>query len=170
MKHPRSLSWSAFSLAEVVLALGVAALALIGVMGMLPVALKVQQASATQTKANAVMSEIIDDLRADVRLPKGLQSKSQEGTAGLGLHGQWAIRATPATLFFTNNGIQTPLHTAYTGTPAAPQDAVFRATVTYFYPPTATTSIAEIVVSWPAAQIDLTKVAGSIEMFTAVNR
>jgi hypothetical protein len=169
MKY-RSRSCSAFTLAEVTLALGVAALALIAVMGMLPVGLKTQQASASQTKANAVISQIVDDLRADIRLPPGQQSKSQEGTAGLGLHGQWAVRATPATLFFTNDGIQTPPHTAYTGTPTAPQGAVFRATITYLFPPTATTSIAQITVSWPAAQGDLTKVAGSIDMFAAVNR
>jgi len=161
---------AAFSLVELVLALGVAAFCLITVMGTLPIAIKIQQASVQQTKANAVMLNIIDDLRADVRLPKGLQSKSQEGTAGLGLNGQWATRATPATLFFTNEGIQTPAHTAYTGTPAAPPDAVFRATITYQYPPTATTLIATITVSWPAAQSDLTKVAGSIDMFAAVNR
>jgi len=52
----------------------------------------------------------------------------------------------------------------------APPDAVFRATITYLFPPTATTSIAKIMVSWPAAQTDLTKVAGSIDMFAAVNR
>jgi type II secretory pathway pseudopilin PulG len=169
MKY-RSRASSAFSLAEVALALGVAAFCLVAVLGMLPVSLKTQRVSANQTKANAVMSEIIDDFRAKMRLPPGLQSKSQEGTAGLGLHGQWATRATPDTLFFTNDGIQTPPQTAYTGTPAAPPDAVFRATATYMYPPTATTAIATITVSWPAAQSDLTKVEGSIEMFTAVNR
>jgi Tfp pilus assembly protein PilV len=160
----------AFSLVEIVIALGVAAFCLIAVLGMLPVSLKTQQASVNQTKANSIISQVVDDLRADVRLPPGQQSKSQEGTAGLGLHGQWAARATPATLFFTNDGIQTPRNTAYTGTPAAPQGAVFRVTVTYLFPPTATTSTAQITISWPAAQSDLTKVSGSIDTFAAVNR
>jgi type II secretory pathway component PulJ len=167
MKH-RSRAWSAFSLAEVVLALGVAALAFIAVLGMMPVGLKTQQASASQTKANAVISQIVDDLRADIRLPPGLEAKSQEGTAGLGLHGQWANRATPSTIYFTNDGKQTPPHSVNVS--PAPADAVFRATITYLFPPTATTSIAKITVSWPAAQSDLTKVAGSIDMFTAANR
>jgi type II secretory pathway pseudopilin PulG len=167
------LSWrvtAGFSLVEIVIALGVAAFCLIALAGMLPIGIKAQRASANQTKANAVMSQIIDDFRAKMRLPPGLQSKSQEGTAGLGLHGQWGVRATPDTLFFTNEGIQTPPHSAYTGTPAAPPGAVFRASVIYLYPPTATTSTAEIVISWPAAQTDLTKVEGSIETFTAINR
>jgi type II secretory pathway component PulJ len=160
----RSQSWSAFSLAEVTLALGVAALALIGVMGMLPVGLKVQQASATQTKANAVMSAVIDDLRADVRLPPGQATKAEGSWANL--HGHWLAVSVPDTLYFTNDADQT----GSVNQNPAPADAVFRATITYLFPPTATTSIAKITVSWPAAQSDLTKVAGSIDMFAAVNR
>ena len=49
---------AAFSLVEIVLALGVAAFALIAVMGMLPVGVKIQQASVNQTKANAVLAQI----------------------------------------------------------------------------------------------------------------
>ena len=162
----RSQSCNAFSLAEVVLALGVAALALIGVMGMLPVALKVQQASVNQTKANAVMSQAINFLRADVRLPPGQAKKAQGDWTNL--NGHWQSVAVPDTLFFTGDGKQNGYGSG--SAPAAPADAVFRATITYLFPPTATTSIAKITVSWPAAQSDLTKVAGSIEMFAAVNR
>ena len=162
----RSRACSAFSLAEVALALGVAALALIGVMGMLPVALKVQQASVNQTKANAVMSQAINFLRADVRLPPGQAKKAQGDWTNL--NGHWQSVAVPDTLFFTGDGKQNGYGSG--SAPAAPADAVFRATLTYLFPPTATTSIAKITVSWPAAQTDLTKVAGSIEMFAAVNR
>ncbi len=156
----------AFSLVEIVLALGVAAFALIAVMGMLPVGVKVQQASVQQTKANAVMSQAIDFLRADVRLPPG-QAKKAEGDWA-NLSGHWQSVAVPDTLFFTNDGKQNGY--AQGSAPAAPANAVFRATITYLFPPTATTSIAKITVSWPAAQSDLTKVAGSIDMFAAVNR
>jgi hypothetical protein len=126
--------------------------------------LKTQQASVNQTKANAIISQIIDDLRADVRLPPGQASKAQGQWSNL--HGHWAAVATPDTLYFTNNGDQT----GSINQNPAPPDAAFRATVTYLFPPTATTSIAKITVSWPAAQSDLTKVAGSIDMFAAVNR
>ena len=157
---------AAFSMVEIVLALGVAAFALIAVMGMLPVAVKVQQASVQQTKANAVMSQAIDFLRADVRLPPGQVKKAQGDWTNL--NGHWQSVAVPDTLFFTNDGKQNGYGTG--SAPAAPADAVFRATITYLFPPTATTSIAKITVSWPAAQSDLTKVAGSIDMFAAVNR
>jgi uncharacterized protein (TIGR02598 family) len=166
MRYPLRKA-AGFSLVEIVVALGVAAFCLLAVLGMLPVSLKTQQASVNQTKANSIISQVVDDLRADVRLPPGQQSKSQEGTAGLGLHGHWAQVATPDTIYFTNDGKQTPPHTVNVSPPA---DAVFRVTVTYLFPPTATTSIAKITISWPAAQSDLTKVAGSIDMFAAVNR
>jgi hypothetical protein len=159
----RSQAWRAFSLAEVTLALGVAALAFIAVLGMMPVGLKTQQASVNQTKANAVMSQAIDFLRADVRLPPGLAKNSQGDWTQL--NGHWGAPVhVPDTLFFTGDCKEIQ----YGG--AAPADAVFRATITYLFPPTATTSVAKITVSWPAAQTDSTMVAGSIEMFAAVNR
>lgn len=174
----RSRASSGFSLAECALALGVAALALVAVMGMLPVGIKVQQASASQTKANAVMSQAINFLRSDVRLPPGQASKACDSAAPgqtcdwSKLHGHWLGVAIPDTLFFTNDGRQNGYGqvTNPNTPPTAPPDAVFRATITYLFPPTATTSIAKITVSWPAAQSDLTKVAGSIDMFAAVNR
>jgi hypothetical protein len=106
--------------------------------------LKTQQAGAQQTIANGVMTEILADLRADVRLPPGQASK--EGTSGFGLHGHWAQVATPDTLYFTNQGKMTG--TINAGSP--PPDAVLRAKVTYLFPPNSSTSVATIVISWPA--------------------
>ena len=159
---------SGFSLVEVALALGVVSVCLLAVIGMMPVGFKTQQNSTNETKANAIASLVIGDLRADVRLPPGQRNKSNESTAGLGLSGHWAAVATPDTLYFTNEALQTPAHTVNVNPP--PADAVFRATVTYLFPPSATTSIAKVTVSWPARQSDLTKSGGSIEMFAAVNR
>jgi uncharacterized protein (TIGR02598 family) len=172
MNH-RSRASSAFSLVEVVLALGVAAFCLIAVLGMLPVGLKTQQASVNQTKANAIISQIIDDLRADVRLPPGQASKA-EGE-WVYLHARWAAVAKPDTLYFTNDGYQTGI----LNQSPAPSEAVFAATVKYLSPPTVTTSMAKITVAWPAAsvsinpgtqEVDLSNVTGSIDMFAAVNR
>src|SRR5262249_36168872 len=97
---------TAFSLVEVVLAIGVAAIALIAIMGMLPAGIKVQQASVQQTTANEIAALILADLNAYVRLPPGQQKKSQEGVVGLGLNGHWAAVATPQTTFFDDNGLQ----------------------------------------------------------------
>jgi len=157
---------AAFSLIEITLALGVAAFALVAILGMLPVSLKIQQASVNQTKANSIISQIAADLRADLRLPPGQASK--EGTEGFGLHGHWLAMSVPDTIYFTSDGLQTPPHTVNVSPPA---DAVFRATITYLFPPTQSTSIADITVTWPAAVDPATGTpAGSIDMFVAVNR
>ena len=155
---------SGFSLIEVTLALGVAAFCLVTILGLLPVGLKTQQEGSQQTRANAIISQIVADLRADIRLPPGQASKEQD--SGLGLHGHWAALQQPDTLYFTNDTTQT----GSVNQNPAPPNAVFRATVTYLFPPTQTTSIAKIIVTWPAAQSDLSKVAGTAEMFAAVNR
>ena len=148
---------------EVTLAIGVAAFCLIAVMGLLPVAIKMQQASVQQTKANAIISQISSDLLADVRLPPGQASKAQGDWANL--HGRWAQVATPDVLYFTNDAKQT----GYQGT--APADATFRATITYLFPPTQTTSLADIKVTWPAQVDPATGTpAGSVEIFIAINR
>ena len=157
---------AAFSLVEITLALGVAAFCLIAVLGMLPVGLKTQQASVQQTTANSIISQIFTDLRADLRLPPG--QVSHEDESGFNLHGHWANLYTPDTLYFTQEGKQTG---SVNGSP--PADAVFRATITYNQlPPTQTTSLANITVSWPA-QVDPTTggvPAGSVTTLVAVNR
>jgi Verrucomicrobium spinosum paralogous family TIGR02598 len=152
-----------FSLVEVTLALGVAAFCLIVLVGLLPAGLKTQQASAQQTIANEIMSEILGDLRADIRLPPG--QASHEGESGFGLHGHWAQMYAPDTLYFDQQGDWLQLN----GSP--PAGATFRSKITYLFPPNASTSVANIVVSWPA-QVDPATVmpAGSVQAFIAVNR
>jgi uncharacterized protein (TIGR02598 family) len=161
---------AAFSLVEVVLALGVAAFALLAILGMMPTSLKTQQASIQQTTANAIISSIFADLRADLILPPG-QYRHLEEDSGYQLHGHWAEMGQPDTLYFTQEGKQTG--NLNQSTP--PADAVFRAKITYNpVPPTGNTSVAYIVVSWPAA-VDPDPPnngvpAGSVTRLLAVNR
>jgi uncharacterized protein (TIGR02598 family) len=154
-----------FSLVEVTLALGVAALCLIVLLGLLAVGLKTQQASTQQTTANAIVSMILGDLRADVRLPPGQASK--EGDSGFQLHGHWLAVGTPDTIYFTNQAKMTGSLNAST----APADAAFRAKITYRSPPTTSTAVATVTVTWPAAADPATTIpAGSVGTFIAVNR
>jgi hypothetical protein len=166
---------AAFSLVEVTLALGVAAFCLVAVLGLLPTSLKTQQASIQQTTANEIISQIYSVLRADVRLPPGLANKvcpdppdpNQPCNWG-DLHGHWRNVAAPDTLYFNNDGKQIQIN----GDP--PTAAVFRAKITYRFPPSETTSLADIRVSWPA-RVDpdypTTGVpAGSVTSLIAVNR
>jgi type II secretory pathway pseudopilin PulG len=167
LKRP-SPQCAGFSLVEVTLALGVAALCLLGLLGLLPVGAKTQQASIQQTTANQIISQIYSALRADVRMPPGQESKicGDDVCDWRLLHGNWRNRAAPDTLYFTNNAKQIGLN----GSP--PAGAVFRAKITYRFPPSETTSLADIRVSWPA-QVDPDQggvPAGSVTAPIAVNR
>jgi len=154
---------AAFSLVEVTIALGVAAISLILLVGLLPAGLKTQRTSAQQTIANQIMTVLLSDLRADIRLPPG--QASHEGDSGFGLHGHWAQVATPDTLWFDQQGKWLQLNGS------APAGATFRAKITYFSPPSTSTSVANIVVSWPAQVDPATGTpAGSVQQFIAVNR
>jgi type II secretory pathway pseudopilin PulG len=148
---PRQIA--GFSLVEVTLALGVAAICLLALLALLPVASKTQQTGMQQTTANQIISQINAVLRADVSLPPGQANKvcgdppdPNTPCNWSALHGHWLLVAAPDTMYFTNEGRQTGTLNA-----SPPADAVFRAKITYRFPPSDTTSLADIAVSWPAA-------------------
>jgi len=167
-RHGSRREAAAFSLVEVTLALGVAGFCLVAVLGLIPTGLKIQQTSTNQTTANQIIAQIFSDLRADVRLPPGQATKA--GGEWASLNGHWRNVATPDTLYFTKEAKQTGTVSQPNNVPG---DAVFRAKITYYSPPTPgyTTSLAHIRVTWPA-QVDpsTTVPAGSVETFVAVNR
>ena len=165
-----------FSLVEVTLALGVAAICLITLLGLLPAGVKTQQTSIQQTTANQIISQLSSFLRGDVRLPPGQASKAcpdppdpNDPCDWSNLNGHWQNVATPDTMYFTNEAKPTGTVTQPNNVPA---DAVFRAKITYMTPPTQTTSLATIRVTWPAAaDPDNNGVpAGSVTTLLAVNR
>jgi type II secretory pathway pseudopilin PulG len=170
--RPLDSKRAAFSLVEVTLALGIAAFCLLVLLGLLPAGVKTQQNSIQQTTANQIISTIFSSLRADIRLPPGLESKvcgDDPGPCAWGdLNGHWHDVGIPFRLYFTNEGKQTG---TLNGTP--PADAVFRATILYRFPPSETTTFADITVTWPA-QIDPDQPgavpAGSVTSVMAVNR
>jgi uncharacterized protein (TIGR02598 family) len=157
----RSQACSAFSLAEVTLALGVAAVAFISILGMLPVALKTQQTSIEQTIASNIISEIIGDLRAAYNGPGS--NSSQFGVELRRLPPGLAQKYTPAPIYFALDGTQLQ----------GAAGAVFKTTITYFSATNitdATLTLVNLKVTWPAAQNDLTKVAGSVETVAVIDR
>ena len=146
-----------FSLVEVTLAMGVAAFCLIAVLGLIPVGLKTQQSAVAQTQANTIVSQITGKLRAAVRVPPG-QSDQSDSKWLLHPHNGGAWDPTPDTLYFNIQG-----NSEGSSLTAA---SVYRATIQYILPPTDSTSLADITVSWPATGT----VAGSVETFVAINR
>jgi type II secretory pathway pseudopilin PulG len=177
LMNPPLCRTAGFSLVEVTLALGVAALSLLVLMGLLPAGVKTQQSSIQQTTSNQIISQIYSFLRADVRLPPGQYKQvcpdppdPNQPCQWDNLHGHWRNVATPDTLYFTNGAKQT----GNISQSPPPADAVFRAKITYRAPPSETTSLAAIRVSWPAP-VDpddpTTGVpAGSVTAEIAINR
>lgn len=156
---------TAFSLVEITLALGVAGFCLITAFGLLAVASQTQRQSVQQTTANGILSEEAANLRAAVRYPPGLASKlnTQQQT----LKGHWGQIAQPDILYYTNQGAQT----GGISPNAPPSDAAFRLTLTYLAPPTQTTSLANLTITWPAQVDPATGIpTGSAQTFIAVNR
>ena len=150
-----------FSLIEVTLAIGVAAFCLVAVLGLMPVGMKNQQSAIAETQANTIISQITGKLRAAVRVPPGHSDQSDSKWL-LHPHNGGAWDATPDILYFNIQG-----NSEGSSLTAA---SVYRATIQYIFPPTDTTSLADITVTWPAAQADAAKVAGSVESFVAINR
>jgi hypothetical protein len=105
-----------------------------------------------------------------VRLPPGQQSKvcgTDTGCEWGNLSQHWRDRALPDTVYFTKEAKQTG-----TINGSLPVDAVYRAKITYRLPPSETTSLADIRVTWPA-QVDPDNggvPAGSVTTLIAVNR
>ena len=167
---------SGFSLVEVTLALGVIAICLLVMLGLMPTTLKTQQNSIQQTTANQILSQICSFLRADVRLPPGLYQQvcpdppdPDDPCNWDQLHGHWLnVAQPPDTLYYTQAGKPT----GGINDSSPPPDAVFRAKITYNpIPPTGSTSVANVVVSWPAAVDPANGVpAGSVTSLLAVNR
>jgi type II secretory pathway pseudopilin PulG len=174
---PSTRRITAFSLVEVALALGVAAVCLLVMLGLMPASLKTQQNSIQQTTANLIISQIQAFLRADVRLPPGQYNQVCPNPPDPdvpcnwdALHGHWAnVAQPPDTLYYT----QAARQTGGVNASSPPSDAVFRAKITYNpVGPTGSTSVANIVVSWPAP-VDPSAggvAAGSVSILLAVNR
>jgi len=157
--HARSAA--GFSLVEVTLALGVAGFCLIAVFGLVPVGLTTQQTSIQQTIANNITSEVIGDLRA--AYSKSGSNSSQFGIELKKLPPGQQQKYSPTPIYFALDGTQQN----------GSAGAIFKTTITYFSATDitdATLTLADITTSWPAAQSDLTKVAGLVETVAVIDR
>ncbi|HST29818.1 MAG TPA: Verru_Chthon cassette protein B [Chthoniobacterales bacterium] len=149
----------AFSLVEVTLALGVAAISLLVIFSLLPIGLQTNQRSIEQTASADILSAVAADLRSTpVTSPRGNATSSIQ--FGIPVP---AAGGTSTTILFFNGA----------GRFASSQqpDSRYRATVTFMpnggTPKTA--SFARLQVSWPAVAA-ITGAQGSAEMFAAFDR
>jgi len=141
-------SWSAFSLIELTVAIGIAAFCLLAVMGLIPIAVQTNRNATSQAAANNITSAVSADLRAT---PKINTSSAQFGISF----------GTAKTLYFDSSG-------QFTTSLGA--NSRYRARVTFPTSPTGL-SYADIRVTWPAPVDPATTTpAGSVEMFAAFDR
>ena len=163
-----------FSLVEVTLALGVAALSLLAIFALLPVGLKTNQVAIEQRASTDVLSAVIADLRATpVTNPRGGATSSP--LFAIAIPANPVSSATTVTLFFNSEGqCSTDLDgsTKPDGSNwAPPLQARYRATITFASnaPGARTATFVNLKATWPAAA-RLGNAGGMAEMFLALDR
>ncbi len=166
--QPRSRQ--AFSLIEVALALGIAAIALVAIIGLIPVGLNSNQASSEQTAAAGLAAGIVADLQATpVEIPPEVKNSLRYQVA-LPISGH-----TTHSLFLREDGA---LAGAIDADANPSQDARYRATLFITAPTDAkqkSATLVRVLITWPAmadrqASNVPTKFSGSYEVMTALNR
>jgi len=139
---------AAFSLLEVVLALGVAAFCLIAVLGLLPVGVQTNRNASSQTGVSNIIATVVSDLRTT--------------PAAATTSPEFAITFdAEKTLFFDASG---------KASPSLSTDSRYRLNVTWNAAPTGL-HYAVLKATWPA-EVDpaTTPPGGSVEIFAAFDR
>jgi uncharacterized protein (TIGR02598 family) len=163
-----------FSLVEVTLAVGVAAVSLLAIFALLPIGLKTNQVAIEQSVSTDILSALVADLRATpVTNPRGGATTSQR--FAIGIPANPVSSFTTVTLFFNTEGqCSTDLEGSTKSDGSGwdpPLQARYRGTIT-FVPNGAGTRSATFVnlkATWPAAAA-LANAGGSAEMFLALDR
>lgn len=148
-----------FSLVEITLALGVAAVSLLVIFSLLPIGLQTNQRSIEQTVSADILSAVIADLRATpLTSPRGNTATSTQFGISIPAAGD-----TGTTTLFLNSAGQS--------NSSQQPDSRYRLTITFMAnsggPKTAT--FAHINVTWPAGAA-IANAQGSAETFAAFDR
>jgi uncharacterized protein (TIGR02598 family) len=149
----------AFSLVEVTLALGVAAISLIVIFSLLPIGLQTNQRSIEQTASADILSAVTADLRATPPTnPRGNATTSTQFGINIPTAGSTGTTA----LFFNSAGKFAS---------SQQSDSRYRVTVTFVSNGggTRTATFADLQVTWPAGAA-ITHAQGTAEMFAALDR
>lgn len=149
-----------FSLVEVTLALGVVAVCVVTIFGLLPVGLETDRNATQQVSSSDILAAVIADLRATpVTTPRGSATTSHQFMVTIPANPVAA--ATTATLFFDGTG-------AYTA--ASTNNSRFRLTIT-FQPNSGgrSATLVDLKMTWPP-DASAANAAGSAEMFVALDR
>jgi hypothetical protein len=151
----------AFSLVEVTLALGVAAVSLLAIFALLPVGVKTTQTAIEQTAATDLLSAIAADLRATpVTTPRGGATASPRFAIGIPAN---PVSASATTALFFRSGGQFSNRIE--------PESRYRLTITFL--PNGlgarTATFVGLKMTWPAAAA-VSNAAGAAELFLALDR
>jgi len=154
----RHLPDQSFSLVEVTLALGVAAVSLLLIFSLLPLGLQTNQRSIEQTASADILSAVAADLRATpVTNPRGNATTSTQFGISIPASG-----STGTTTLFFNGAAQSAT--------SQQSDSRYRMTATFFSNGGAkTATFADLKITWPAGAA-VTNAQCSAEMFAAFDR
>ena len=165
---------SAFSLVEVTLALGVAAVSLLTMFALFPIGLKTNQAAIERTTCTELLSTVVADLRATpVTTPRGGTIASPR--FAITIPANPVVNATAATIFFNAEGQPSTALEGTTKPDGSPWDSPlqvrYRLTLTFAPNGAAhrTATLVNLKATWPAAAT-AENVGGGAEMFLALDR
>jgi uncharacterized protein (TIGR02598 family) len=164
MKGFKAGTTAAFSLVEVVLALGITTFCLLVLLGLITVGLSSNQVTTQQTTASTVLSAVVSDLYATPEtIPPGEATNSLQYSIPIPANPVTATSATN-TLYFTGTG---------TASSTLQTNSLYRLTVVAFQPSSGSGSrsatFMDLSVSWPAT-VAVNNAAGRVESFVALNR
>jgi uncharacterized protein (TIGR02598 family) len=154
-------SGSGFSLVEVVLALGVAAISLIAIFGLLPVGLQTAHNAIEQSASGDIMSAVVADLKATPPTsPRGGSATSRQFSINIPSN-PIGSAAAPTTLYFNDKGQLS----------SSPGTSRYRLTITFPANGTGakTATFVDLRMTWPGVA-NPANAQGSAEVFIALDR
>ena len=172
-----SQSSFAFSLVEVTLALGVAAVALIAIFGLLVTGTQTHYTAVEQSASSDILTAVAADLRATPKTsPPGQAAISPQFKVNMPANP--VATATSSTLYFTSEGQCSSTLSGFTPCdPSAPPPAQtptirYRLAVTFLPNGTGTrtATFVDLKMTWPAAANPANVNTSSAESFLALDR
>jgi hypothetical protein len=151
----------AFSLVEVTLALGVAALSLLAIFALLPLGVRTSQVAIEQSVSIDLLSAVAADLRATpATAPRGQATSSPR--FAIGIPANPVESTTTTSLFFTTEGQFSN---------AVDPNSRYRLAITFLPNGTGarTATFVDLKATWPA-RASLANAGGVAEMFVALDR
>ncbi len=155
---------SAFSLVEITLALGVAAVSLLAIFGLLATGTQINHTAIEQTVSSDILTAVAADLRATPKTsPPGGATPSPQFGITIPANPVPSPAPSPTTLYFNAQG--------QSSTSRDP-DSRYRLTVTFLPTGTGTrtATFANLRMTWPAAADPTNVNTGAAETFVALDR